>query len=486
MIVNKQRFARRQFLRGAVTTVGALAAMPAMQGLSLVGANGRVSAARGFGGYGSLVPTPDLRDGIVRMALPEGFQYRSFSVTGTAMSDSTKVPLAPDGMGLFNTPQGHFRLVRNHEDRNSPGNGTTALLSGLSYDMKGGGGTTTLVVNPFTRELERDFVSLSGTIVNCAGGVTPWGSWITCEETNAGPTPSTWQQQHGYCFEVPASAEAQVPALPIREMGRFAHEAVAVDPATGIIYETEDNSSTSGFYRFIPHTPGVLLNGGRLEMLRIVGVDNYDTRAGQTQGVELPAAWVPIDDPDPPGTSSTAVYNQGRVRGGARFGRLEGCWYGHGAIYFCSTSGGNAGRGQVWEFRPEGDTGILKMIYESPSAAVLDSPDNLTVSPQGALLLCEDGGGEQYLRGVTLDGTIFDFALNLMSDAEWAGAVFAEADAAWNDHSIRGEHPPLGNRWERVTLFANIMGPTSGPNPPSAGDEGMTFAIWGPWKEGAL
>jgi hypothetical protein len=117
---------------------------------------------------------------------------------------------------------------------------------------------------------------------------------------------------------------------------------------------------------------------------------------------------------------------------------------------------------------------------------VLDSPDNLTVSPQGALLLCEDGGGEQYLRGVTLDGGIFDFALNVMSDAEWAGAVFAEADSAWNAHSIRGSHAPLGNRWERVTLFVNIMGPTSGANPPSAGNEGMTFAIWGPWKEGAL
>ena len=363
------------------------------------------------------------------------------------------------------TSTGRFRLVRNHEDRNSAGSGTVAV-DGNAYDRKGGG-TTTLVVNPFTRELERDFISLSGTTVNCAGGITPWESWITCEETNVGPTAGGWTKQHGYNFDVPADGRtARCPRCALTAMGRFSHEAVAVDPDTWIVYETEDNGSTSGFYRFLPTTPGVLANGGTLEMLAIDGQPKYDTRTGQTAGVALPVTWVPIANPNPAGTSSTAVYNQGNALGAARFARLEGCWYGNGAIYFDATSGGNAGVGQIWEFRPEGDGGTLTLIFESPGAAVLDAPDNLAVSPQGAILLCEDGDGDQYMRGVTLDGEIFDFALNLQNDYEWAGATFAEADPSWNDVKIRGNNRPFGSRWDRVTLFVNRQGETTGPNPP--------------------
>jgi secreted PhoX family phosphatase len=463
-------FGRRQFLRGAA----AAAAVPALGSLNLVSINGRVRAQDGSGGYGPLVPRADLRDGVRRIALPRGFHYRSFSHTGDMMSDGNLVPLALDGMAVFTMPDGTLRLVRNHEDRNSPGNGSTAL-DGNAYDPLGGGGTTTLVVDPHTRELERDFVSSSGTIVNCAGGATPWGSWITCEETNAG-TPQGWGRQHGYCFEVPAAADTTVPAIPIPDMGRFSHEAVAVDPATGIIYETEDSGSTSGFYRFIPNTAGVLANGGRLQMLKVRDVDNYDTRSGQTVGMPLQVEWVDIADPNPPGTSSEAVYSQGAALGGARFDRLEGCWYGNGAIYFDATSGGDAGSGQIWEFRPHGDAGTLRLVFESDGPSTLDSPDNLAVSPQGALLLCEDGDDEQYVRGLTLDGRIFDFALNLETGHEWAGATFAvaapprRADKAWTD-GIDG----------RVTLFVNRQGATSGPNPPvSASNRGMTFAIWGP------
>lgn len=480
--------ARRQFLRGALAAAGSAAALPAFQGLSLLGIHGRVHAAPGQGSYGPLAPTPDLRDGALRIALPKGFQYRSFSAAGSMMSDGNLVPLAHDGMGVFNMSDGKFRLVRDHEDRNSAGNGTTAVDAN-AYDRKGGG-TTTLVVNPFTRELERDFISLSGTTVNCSGGVTPWGSWITCEETNAG-IPQGWLKQHGYCFDVPAAANRSVPAIPIPAMGRFSHEALAVDPQTWIVYETEDNNPAgsggmSGFYRFIPNTRDVLVNGGRLQMLAIDGMSQYDARANQTVGVALPVTWVDIADPNPPGSSSTAVFNQGRALGGVRFRRLEGCWWGNGAVYFADTSGGNAGSGQVWEFRPDGDGGTLTLIFESGGPSELDSPDNLAVSPQGALLLCEDGDDDQYLRGLTLDGRIFDFALNLQTDHEWAGATFAVADPAWNDKKIRGDHRPLGTWSERITLFVNRQGSTSGLNPPSPGNEGMTFAIWGPWGDGAL
>ena len=472
-------FERRDFLRGAT----ALAALPALHGLGLLSAYGRVYAKPGSGGYGPLLPTPDLRDGIARIALPEGFQYRSFSHAGELMSDGNLVPLAHDGMAVFNMPDGRFRLVRNHEDRNSPTNGSTAI-DGNAYDVRGGGGTTTLVVNPFTRDLERDFISLNGTIVNCSGGLTPWGSWITCEETNAG-IPQGWNAQHGYCFEVPASADMSVPAFPMHAMGRFSHEALAVDPATGIVYETED-AGDSGFYRFIPNTPGVLVNGGALEMLKVKDVNNYDTRTGQTVGNPLPVEWVPIANPDPPGQGSNDVYDQGFAGGAAIFTRLEGCWYGNGAIYFDATSGGNAGVGQIWEFRPDGDGGTLTLIFESSGAAELDNPDNLAVSPHGALMLCEDGGGDQYLRGLTLDGQIFNFALNLQTTHEWAGATFAEAHPSWNARASRGNHRPLGSREDRITLFVNRQGSTSGSNPPSGGNHGMTFAIWGPWRRGAF
>jgi secreted PhoX family phosphatase len=312
---------RRQFLRGTVLTAGAVAAMPAFRGLELLGLHGRLTAQPGSGSYGPLRPTADLRDGVKRIALPRGFKYRSFSHAGELMSDGNLVPLAHDGMAVFNMPDGRFRLVRNHEDRNTPSNGSTAV-DGNAYDARGGGGTTTLVVNPFTRELERDFISLCGTIVNCAGGVTPWKSWVTCEETNAG-TPQGWSAQHGYCFDVPASANTSVPAIPVPAMGRFSHEAVAVDPATGIVYQTED-AGDSGFYRFIPNTPGVLVNGGILEMLKVRNVTNYDTRTGQAVGVPLPVEWVPIANPDPPGQGSNAVYDQGWARRSSRGSRAAG------------------------------------------------------------------------------------------------------------------------------------------------------------------
>ena len=466
------------FLKGALAATGAVMAAPALKGLGLLAENGRALAAPGDGSYGPLAPVADLRDGVQRLALPEGFQYRSFGVAGQLMSDGNKTPLAHDGMAAFvDSANGTVRLVRNHEDRNGPNAGTVPGPVAMRYDPVAGGGTTTLVVDAATRSLISDFVSLSGTTVNCAGGLTPWDSWITCEETNAG-TPSGWGKQHGYCFDVPAGANSIVSAVHIPSMGRFAHEAVAVDSA-GIVYETEDNGSNSGFYRFIPNQYGNLVAGGRLQMLAIDGQPNFDTRTGQTVGQKLPVVWVDIGDPDPAGTSSTAVYNQGFAQGGARFARLEGCWEDGGSIFFVSTSGGLAGLGQVFEYRPTGpNKGFLTVLFESPGAAVLDGPDNLTVSPQGALLLCEDGDNDQLLRAVTTKGAIFDFALNLQTDHEWAGATFAEVPVSGNAEDVVGG--------SRVTLFVNRQGSTSGPTPPAAGNEGMTFAIWGPWKAGAL
>ena len=194
-------------------------------------------------------------------------------------------------------------------------------------------------------------------------------------------------------------------------------------------------------------------------MLAIRGTPNYDTRTGQLVGNPLPVRWVDIDDPDPAvaETDSLAVYNQGLSNGGATFARLEGCWYGNGSIFLNSTSGGDAELGQVWQYRPRGPlAGQLVLLFESPSAEVLDAPDNLCVSPRGGLVLCEDGDDEQYVRGLTQRGQIFDVAKNMVpgaEDSEFAGATFS----------------PDGR-----TLFVNIQTP------------GLTFAIWGPWEDGAL
>jgi len=224
------------------------------------------------------------------------------------------------------------------------------------------------------------------------------------------------------------------------------------------VYETEDRNP-SGFFRYIPTFPNNLAGGGRLEMLAIQGQAKYDTGTGQQVGRPLPVEWVPIADPDPANTSSSnsqTVANQGFAQGAAQFARLEGAWFGGGSISFTSTSGGTLGRGQVWEYAAHGNSGgQLRLLFESTDSTALDNPDNITVTPRGGIILCEDGGADQFefLRGLTPHGYIFDFAKNLVSGSEFAGATFS----------------PDGQ-----TLFVNIQSP------------GATYAIWGPWENGAL
>jgi len=421
----------------------------------------RGRAKRGDGGYGPLSPAgPEL-------ALPAGFAYVMFGVEGSTMSDGNPTPKAHDGMAAFALPNGNVRLIRNHEDRDTAVNSRVKGNPATANDARGGGSTTSLEVKPDgDRDLVKDFISLNGTIVNCAGGPTPQGSWITCEETTAGETQG-FAKDHGYNFEVPASAEDEVKAVPLKAMGRFVHEAIAVDPGTGIYYETEDRG-TSGFYRFIPTSTGNLAAGGKLQMLALKGNrDNYDTRTGQRVGKPLPVRWVDIDDPDPAAaeTDPLAVFKQGEAKGGAIFSRLEGCWYGDGSIFFSATDGGDAELGQIWQYRPRGKSGgQLILLFESRSADMLDAPDNVAVSPSGGIVLCEDGDDDQFVRGLTQRGQIFDFVKNIKNDREFAGATFS----------------PDGE-----TMFVNIQGETRGPGRPAV-EPGMTFAIWGPFEDGAL
>ena len=379
------------------------------------------------------------------------------------MADGGRTPTKHDGMGAFAAGPGRVRLVRNHEtDTGTP-------FSGVAYDSGACGGTTTIEFDVDAGTFISSRASLSGTVRNCAGGPTPWGSWLTGEETT-----SFVRKPHGYIFEVPAEGTAD--PTPIREMGRFSHEAVAVDPATGYLYQTEDpgasllsvfggGSHKSGFYRFVPNVPERLTAGGRLFMLKVRQTRKADLGKSYANGSKFDVEWVPIDKPDDPSgkASDDFVWSQGRAHGAATFARLEGCWYGNGKVYIVATDGG-VGQGQVWEYDPSAET--ISLLFESPGKHVLNRPDHLTVSPRGGIVLCEDGGGEEFLHGLTTDGRIFAFAQNnvtlrgerngLTGDftgAEWAGPCYS----------------PDG-RW----LFANIFEP------------GITVAITGPWQAGAL
>lgn len=431
------RLDRRELLRLSMMGGGALALGPAFWKEAYA-----APAQPGPSPYGAMSGSPDVNG----VRLPAGFTSRIVARSGRLVGNTNYTwPGAPDGGACFPVSTGGWVYVANSE----LGSGTGGA-SAIRFD---GGGA---IVGAYR--------ILGNTHRNCAGGPTPWGSWLTCEETVEGTGPAGRARDHGYIFEVPAAAEEQVPAVPLKAMGRFVHEAVAVDPRTGIVYETEDRG-TSGFYRFIPTQKGKLGEGGRLQMLAVRGRPGYQTSTGQAQGTRLPVAWVEIPDPDPAGAEadSLAVYKQGTERGGATFSRLEGAWWADDSVYFHATSGGDARLGQVWRYTPDqgGDGGELVLVFESTSAEMLNAPDNITVSPRGGIVICEDNAASR-LRGLTRDGRIFELAQNIRDGREFAGACFS----------------PDGK-----TLFVNTQGDTG---PRGSGALGRTYAIWGPWERGAL
>ena len=129
----------------------------------------------------------------------------------------------------------------------------------------------------------------------------------------------------------------------------------------------------------------------------IANQPNLDLGTFWPIGTTWDAKWVRIDDPS---AATLSCYAQGHAKGGARFSRLEGAWWGHRTGYFLSTNGGSVGEGQVFEYDPRDET--LKVIYDAPSADRLDNPDNITVSPRGGLLLCEDAAPNTFTEGERL------------------------------------------------------------------------------------
>lgn len=410
--------------------------------------------------------------------LPPGFQYRVIARAGDEMDDGLLVPGLADGMAAFPGVDGRINLVCNHE--NGP---TEQHLSAfgrqqerlhlisldLMYDTgsstPGAGGTTNIVYNAATGEKESQYLSLAGTEFNCCGGPTPWGSWLSCEEAFSEPGPAfelgmivERNKRHGYIFEVPSSSTGLVDPVPLKEMGRFEHEAAAVDPASGVVYLTEDRHR-SLLYRYVPNEPGKLVRGGQLQALAIVGKDSFDTRNwGAVRDLQvnqwLETRWVDIENAD---ADKNDLRFQGFENGAARFARGEGLCYAEGSVFVTCTIGGPARLGQVFEYRVSpregtaeeiGSPGRLRLIAESEPGSVLHNADNITMSPWGDLIVCEDTADHNGLVGLTPEGTLYPLADNAYSTSELAGVCFA----------------PDGK-----TMFVNIQEP------------GTTLAITGPW-----
>lgn len=403
-------------------------------------ASAEVQAARRVSS--TRLPPPLVPDPAGLLDLPPGWSYRVISRLGERMSDGHVVGDKADGMGCFPIGRGKVALVRNHElSAREGGKGPFGdrQVARAFDSWRGGsalpGGTSTIIYDLRRRAVEAQFASLAGTIRNCAGGTTPWGSWLTCEE-DVSRAGENLAQDHGWVFEVPAAARGLVEPVPLKGMGRFNHEAAAVDPRTGIVYLTEDRADGL-FYRFLPLARGNLAAGGRLQALTLQADGLADTR--NWSSAMLPArvrkrtAWVDLE-----GTDSTGddLRKRGHERGAALFARGEGIHFGSNEFYFVCTSGGAAKIGQVFRYVPAANeghersgeaSGWLENFFESRDPAQFNYGDNLTIAPNGHLIVCEDQGGDPVdnkLRGITPDGRAYTFA-RCRVQTELAGACFS-------------------------------------------------------------
>ena len=434
---------RRQFLAATATAFGALM----LAGCGRRDADNPPPAASAPIGYGALLSDPQ---GL--LDLPAGFSYRLLSAAGEVMSDGLRVPDSFDGMGCFALPGGKLALIRNHElSPDEDGDGAPALAYDTTSDgLPLPGGTTTLLLDAATLTVERQFRSLSGTIRNCSGGTTPWGSWLSCEEDTT-PAGSGVLRDHGYAFEVPASATGPVTPVPLTAMGRFRREAAVVDPASGAVYMTEDRDDGL-LYRFLPSTPGRLAEGGKLQALALRAGAATDSRNWEGENIALgkqhAVRWIDLAQRESPNDD---LRTRGLAQGALRFARGEGIFMGAGELYFTCTSGGAAELGQVFRLELGQRGERLQLFYESSDASHFHYGDNIAVAPDGQLLVCEDQPGplvDNHLRGITAAGAVYALA-RCRVQTELAGACFA----------------PDGR-----TLFLNLYSP------------GKTLAITGPWQ----
>lgn len=400
--------------------------------------------------------------------LPAGFRYQIISEQFQTMSDGLRVPARADGMAAFAGPGNEVILVRNHENLASQNQYSAfgdqlelydRIDPTLIYDrggdkLPGTGGTTTLTFDTRQRRVTNEYLSLAGTELNCAGGPTPWATWLSCEECFSDKLRTLTahfprEKPHGLVFEVDPFAGKLEPPKPLPALGRFVHEACAVDPLTGIVYLTEDRHDGL-LYRLLPTTPGKLENGGRLQALAFADPQRQTTD-NQADPLLTPNDWYPCRWIDMAGVDSAAddLRQRGYEAGAARFVRGEGMWQTGGEVIFACTAGGAHRLGQIFRLRDRSTGPLLSLLAESEPDSVLHHADNLASTPAGDLVVCEDRSDVCGLVIVRPNGQMVRFAQHRRSDSELAGVCFAP------DASL---------------MFVNIQ------------SEGLTLAISGPFR----
>lgn len=429
------------------------------------------------------------------LALPPGFSYKLIAVAGeTTLLTGEKTPDRADGTGSFRW-RDRFRLVQNHEQ--GPGAALPVpQTAGTVYDVAAlGGGCTVIEV---TRGGDRisEWVGLSGTISNCAGGITPWDTWLTCEETEvkAGAVSGgvTLAQDHGWIFEVvPAEPRHQKP-VPIRAWGRFPHEAVVIEPSRRRVYLTEDASSPNGLLYRWTGDGGRLREGGlqqlaptagKLEALKVVApdgghLDDLSRITAQYLNRPLRTSWVEVPDRLAITTSTRKQFTADQV---TRSKKLEGAWGDDDGFWFDSSyahagdipAGSVLHDGQIWYYHYATATLTLKayfpyvaQLHDGADPALIrgagvtyfDGPDNVHVTPWGGLVLAEDGDGDNHLVGWTESTGAWPLARNQINAAA-AGAVPTFNEFTGPNFSPDGRF-----------LFANVQEP------------GHSFAISGDFR----
>jgi secreted PhoX family phosphatase len=361
---------RRTLIRGALAGLGGSVALGFTVPREALGA----PAQNGASPYGPLRSAD--ANGIM---LSAGFTSRVIARSGqTVPGTSYRWPSAPDGGACFADGTGWI-YVSNSEVAFSGGG-----ASALRFDSTGA--------------VTAAYRTLAGTSSNCAGGATPWQTWLSCEETDK-----------GYVFETdPWGAK---PAIRRPAMGRFKHEAAAADPDQKVVYLTEDESDGC-FYRFVPTTWGDLSTGSLQVLVERSGV----------------LSWVRVPDPD-----GTPTRTRRQVSGAKRFNGGEGCYYRDGIAYF-TTKGDN----RVWAYDATANTLIIAYDDSLTAAAPLTGVDNLTGAVSGDLYVAEDGGNMEICIITPGDVVAPFLRVTGQSSSELCGVAFNPAGDRLYFSSQRG------------------------------------------------